>query len=477
MTAPRSTADSVQFARALLSRSLVALGISNANGNVVRDIRGFEITLESRPARGNPNQARRWSDSTPFPVPTTLRYLVDHSARRVLHELRSPAPGDIWFNYLTRYDTTGAWQIDLLRWRLGTDILRNPAASALVPLGAAERQLPHVVVQHALASPALRYTGPRASGGRQLETIEFTDPRAGGLMRLDLDATTMLPALITGSGTNPATIELLDYRTVDGVRVAYRRLQRAGDALVNEQRVVALDLKPRLDDARFAIPTGYADAPPAGSSRATPVAGAVYRLDGMPGGYHAAFVVGESGVMVLEAPQTPAFSDAAFRVIEATAPGKPVTHVFVTHHHADHVGGLGPYVARGATVVVGAGHEEAVRRQLPDSLRAKARFETVSERRVFGAGASRVEAFPVPNEHVDGNVAYFVPDARVLFQGDLFYIPERGPIPRQFLVTDALLRALRTNSMVPEHVIGVHGRTGSWAEFEASLRLERQRAP
>lgn len=478
LPAPRTAADSTQYARSLLQRSLAALGVTGGRGTRPRDMRGFEITLESRQGRGNPYQARRWTDTTPFSVPTTLRYLVDLSSHRAMFELRSPAPGDIWFNYLTRYDTTGAWQVDLMRWRVGDDLLRNPAAAALGPLGAAERLLPHVAVQQALESAALRYTGRRASGNTSLETVEFTEPRGGVPMRIELDAESMLPVALAGIGADAATIELADYRSVGGVRVPYRRIQRVGGLVANDQRVVALDLHPALDESRFATPAGYSEPPAAGPPRATRVAGGVYRLDDMPGGYHAAFVADENGVMVLEAPQSAAFTEAALRVIEATAPGKPITHVFVTHHHSDHVGGLGPYVARGATIVVGAGHDEGVRRQiLPDSLRAKALFETVSARSSFGTGASRVEAIPVPNEHVDGNVAYFVPEARVLFQGDLFYIPERGAIPKQFPVADALARVLRANGIVPEYVVGVHGRTGTWTEFEAAMRLPRQRAP
>ncbi|HYW32280.1 MAG TPA: MBL fold metallo-hydrolase [Gemmatimonas sp.] len=150
--------------------------------------------------------------------------------------------------------------------------------------------------------------------------------------------------------------------------------------------------------------------------------------------------------------------------------GKPVTHVFVTHHHNDHVGGLGPYVARGAVVVVGAGLEEALRRQLPDSLRARVTFEAVRARRTFGDGESRVDAIPVPNEHADGNVAYHVPAARALLQGDLFYIPERGAVPPAFPVTTAMMHALRDAGVSVEQVIGVHGRMGTWAEVEQSAR-------
>jgi glyoxylase-like metal-dependent hydrolase (beta-lactamase superfamily II) len=155
------------------------------------------------------------------------------------------------------------------------------------------------------------------------------------------------------------------------------------------------------------------------------------------------------------------------------APGMPVRRVFVTHHHGDHVGGLAAYVARGAVLVVAAGLEEAIRRQLPDSLRARVRFDTVATHRGFGDGASRIDAYAVPNAHADGNLAFHLPGAGVLFQGDLFYIPERGPVPTAFPVTLALDRLVRTRGLRVQHVVGVHGRTGSWSEVQRSLALRR----
>ena len=82
-----------------------------------------------------------------------------------------------------------------------------------------------------------------------------------------------------------------------------------------------------------------------------------------------------------------------------------------------------------------------------------------------------MRAIPVPNTHAEGNVAYWMPASRTLFQGDLFYIPERGAVPGAFPVTDSLAAAARAHGIRPALVIGVHGRSGTWAEVEESIRL------
>jgi glyoxylase-like metal-dependent hydrolase (beta-lactamase superfamily II) len=182
-------------------------------------------------------------------------------------------------------------------------------------------------------------------------------------------------------------------------------------------------------------------------------------------------VVQGSEITVLEAPTDSSYSATAMRLMREVAPNARVARVLVTHHHGDHVAGLGAYVAQGATLVVGPGLEEAVRRQLPAALRAGARFETATDGRAIGDGATRVVAYAVPNGHAEGNVAYFVPAAGVLFQGDLFYIPERGDVPAAFSVTADLARVIRGRGLDVRLVVGVHGRSGTWAEVERSLSL------
>jgi len=304
--------------------------------------------------------------------------------------------------------------------------------------------------------------------GKAIVGVRYVDALTRQPVTIEFDSATALPLRISaGNGA----MDFEDWRVQDGLRVPFRRLQRANGQVTGEQTVVTLVLAPELGDERFAIPAGYSEQPARGAPVSTRLAEGVYRLDEMPGGYHAAFVVWDKEVVVLEAPVSPAFTEVALRLIAETAPGKPVTHVFVTHHHADHVGGMGPYVSQGATIVVGAGLEEAIRRQLPDSLTARATFIPVSGKRTFGTGARRIDAHPVPNTHANGNVAYFLPASRILFQGDLVFLPERGDVPPAFETGEALLQVVRANRLRIDRVVGVHGRTGTWVDVQQSLKL------
>jgi glyoxylase-like metal-dependent hydrolase (beta-lactamase superfamily II) len=467
-----SATDAASTARAVatLERAVRALG---GRAAVLGD-RPLDVTLTGW-SRNGWQQARRATDTSATNTTERLRWVVDPQRRRAIRESRTTAPGGIRFHFRTAADTAGQFTVDLLRWRSGDDISRGPAAAGRTTLLAAERVFPHLVVRQALGRrETLRAEGETTKGGRRLAAVSWADA-AGTRTTMWLDAATGLPAATAPSAQPGGRTHFDDFRLVDGVRIPHRLSTVVDGRTQNELRVtrVAVDAVP---DDLFAVPAGYAEAPPAGEPRATPLGGGVFRLDGMPQGYHAAFVVRGDHVAVLEAPQSPQWTEVALRVIAATAPGLPVRTVFVSHHHADHVGGLAPYVSAGATLVVGPGVEDAVRRQLPDSLRGRARFETVDSARSFGEGAARIDAFVVPNTHADGNLAVYVPAAGVLFQGDLFYIPERGDVPPAFPVTEALERALMARGIRPAQIVGVHGRTGTWEELRLSLRRRAEGA-
>ena len=460
-----AAADSVRASRDRALRLLRAAEEALGGRGVVSGARGYDVRHRGT-VRNAWQQARRWTDTTAV-NPNEVRVVLDLAGRRALRETNSVSPGEIRFNLLTVFDTAGARQVDLLRWRTGTDVARAPAAQARATLAGLERLLPHTAVRQGLGADSLRFAGETERGGRRLAAVSWTDA-AGRPATLWTDAATGLPAMVSGDGPG-STLEWSDYRVVDGLRVPHRQVVRAGGQVFTDNRVASVDVRPGLGDGVFALPAGYADPPAPGEPRATRIAEGVYRLDGMPGGYHAAFVVQDDGVTVLEAPTSPQYTEVALRLIGETAPGRKVLRVLVTHHHSDHVAGLAPYVAAGATLVTGAGIEEGVRRQLPDSLRAAARFQGVAERASFGTGAGRVDVYAVPNTHADGNLAFHLPAARVLFQGDLFYVPERGPVPPAFPVTEALARVVRERGLAVETVVGVHGRTGTMAEMRESL--------
>ena len=59
----------------------------------------------------------------------------------------------------------------------------------------------------------------------------------------------------------------------------------------------------------------------------------------------------EKGVVVIEPGMNDLKGEEIIRWIGERYPGKPVTHLIVSHHHNDHGGGIRPYVANGTTLV------------------------------------------------------------------------------------------------------------------------------
>lgn len=66
-----------------------------------------------------------------------------------------------------------------------------------------------------------------------------------------------------------------------------------------------------------------------------------------------------------------------------------------------------------------------------------------------------------------------MPSSRILFQGDLFYVPERGRVPAAFVVIEDLAREIARRRIEVASIVGVHGRAASYLEFQTALQAFR----
>jgi glyoxylase-like metal-dependent hydrolase (beta-lactamase superfamily II) len=66
-----------------------------------------------------------------------------------------------------------------------------------------------------------------------------------------------------------------------------------------------------------------------------------------------AFVLTAEGIVAIDAASSPEHAAAALRDLREITE-LPITHVILTHAHFDHIGGLGPLAADGATVIAQA---------------------------------------------------------------------------------------------------------------------------
>jgi len=259
--------------------------------------------------------------------------------------------------------------------------------------------------------------------------------------------------------------------------------------------------KVALDDAQFAFPAGaaptYVAADAARGARTgefhEAFAGLGVPLDGLQtaidaqqlapgvwhlrGGSHNSLVVEQAaGVVIVEAPLYEARAQAIFDWLAINIPGKPVTHVVLTHHHRDHVGSLRTFVARGAKVVVGEAARPFFSRTLraahsiePDELTAAphtATFVTVpAGGELTLADAMRpVRVLAVESAHAADMVVAYTPNQRVLFVSDLFSpgLPPNPPAAREVRNT------VQARGLVIDAIAGGHGGVGTRADLDAA---------
>jgi glyoxylase-like metal-dependent hydrolase (beta-lactamase superfamily II) len=198
-------------------------------------------------------------------------------------------------------------------------------------------------------------------------------------------------------------------------------------------------------------------------------------FENMPGGYRSMVVDAGDHLVVLEAPLSPAYAEVQKRLIGEIAPGKSVRYVVVTHPHGDHAGGLKTWAEAGVTIVAPQGAAIALRRQLVGrGLTRPAVIEEVEDRRTLGSGAGRVDLHAFSSSHAQAHLLAHLPASRLLFQGDMLYVPDRGGPPPAFRVVGDLFEQIRRRRLAVDTVVGVHGRPATLAEAERSLERGRR---
>jgi glyoxylase-like metal-dependent hydrolase (beta-lactamase superfamily II) len=200
----------------------------------------------------------------------------------------------------------------------------------------------------------------------------------------------------------------------------------------------------------------------------------MFLFENMQGDYHSMAVDQGDHLVLLEAPLSPAYAETQKKLLAELRPGKPVRYVLVTHHHGDHNGGLKTWAEAGATIVAAKGAAVALQRQLKArGLATPANIEEVEGRRSFGTGAARIDAFAFASSHAASHLLMHMPAPKILVQGDMFYLPARGPVPAAFPIVRDLVRQIKALKLDVDSIIGVHGRPGTMADLRLSMRKAR----
>jgi len=183
-------------------------------------------------------------------------------------------------------------------------------------------------------------------------------------------------------------------------------------------------------------------------------------------GSNAGFVIGDDGVLVVDAFFYPDAAKALVGEIRKLTP-KPIRYVVNTHYHADHTGGDQVLRDAGAVIIAHKNVRGWVRvnninlfgDRITPEIRAQVESlplpDVVTDKDLtVWLGARKVTVRTVLG-HTGGDLVVDVPDARVLFTGDMLWrkIPPNlidGSV-KEWLATDAGFAGLTNTRFVPGH--------------------------
>lgn len=211
---------------------------------------------------------------------------------------------------------------------------------------------------------------------------------------------------------------------------------------------------------------------------------------GSEGRPNAGFVVGDSGVLVIDALGSPAQGERLVRTVRA-ATQLPIRWLVLTHHHPDHHFGAVALRRAGARVLAhperanlstAPGDEEPVAawtrvvgaREMRGFAYGNVPDAAVVRDTTLRVGAHRVVVSHPGAAHTPGDLTVWLPDERVLFAGDL--LVEDGVTMLVDGNSAVLGRALdRFDALGPRVIVPGHGRLAAAPAAATALVAETRR--
>lgn len=204
------------------------------------------------------------------------------------------------------------------------------------------------------------------------------------------------------------------------------------------ETITRIDFNPAFSAADFAITpeirTAFAArATKTADDREPKVSGGSEIVPGVlfiRGSWNTTLIRQEDGIVILEAPISSGYAARVIELAETKYPGVPIKAVITTSDSWPHIGGVREYVARGVpvyvldrTVPLIERFVGAPRSTYPDKLAKAARradLRAVSSKTTIGAGANRIELYPIHGETSERQMMVYFPEHKLLYGSDPF---------------------------------------------------------
>lgn len=472
------TKQSYEKAREVLDKAVTAYGgLQN-----LRSIENFTLKAVGDTVQRNQSRKTFMAERTAYQIDVT----VDIKNNRFMQVVKGGYPGGFSYHNGFVLDKTDGISFDLIR---NTSFSRpNTPPSAL---RFRLRWLPQYWVLNAVERASrLRYIGKTEFDKRSHYAISYAN-EDGAENTLYFDEKTNLLSKFEGMGTDvffgDVVFEMIypAYRTENGQQIPTGRITKVNDEMTEDLRFEQLIFNTALTDDKFKAPANFKAVtfpPPQPFNK---ISENVYTVNAS--GYNVLVVGFKDYIFVMEAPNGDNTSRQAIEQIKKIFPDKPIRYIAVTHHHDDHAGGLRTYIAEGATVLAAPGEKTFFERIAkskftidPDTLTRNPqplKIETLENgKRVLTDGTTTVEIYDIgTGPHAEEMLVAYLPNEKMIFQGDLLNRPANGDYPIANDTTVHFAKWIETKKLSVEKIIPVHGTITTIDELRSAV-VEKEKA-
>lgn len=252
-----------------------------------------------------------------------------------------------------------------------------------------------------------------------------------------------------------ATFRDADLSSEDGI---------AGGAVLKEEEIAYMQREQYIRVVTILVAmasVGFAQAPARVPFKVHPLTTNVYWVEG--GGGNSGVIVGEKGVIVIDAKTSPADGKELLDDVAQITP-KPITTVILTHSDGDHVNGLASF-PKGITIIAQEDNKKeqeaalaAGNRNAPPADHLPTRLVTANKEDIE-IDRVRLELLHWAPAHTSGDLIVYLPSQKIVFSGDilatnqptaLIHLEKHGSSEGWITTVKGILK-LNSDEFVPGH--------------------------
>jgi len=270
-----------------------------------------------------------------------------------------------------------------------------------------------------------------------------------------------------------------NWKLIGGVIYPTNRIEERNGIVWNSSQVLDAKFNLTLDDKTFAMDPAAAaqSAQSKGWNRPFSDKNHVALAPGVDlyqGSWNVTLIKQDDGVLVLEAPISPTFTQEVLAKARADNPSLPIKAVLTTSDSWPHVAGVREAVAEALPVYMLDLNRPLLERMMsaphvlsPDALQSAprpAKWRVVSGRTEIGSGANRIVLFPLRGAATERQYMVYFPEHRLLYASDTLVFDSDKHVIYDPQLTHEVVQAVEREHLQVDTVYAMHQSPVPWSE-------------